>query len=183
MTERPAARKRQSKPAVTTRARAGIEAGIEEARKAAGKALATTRRKGEALIEDTREKSFRAAAETNRLFYEHPVTAVAAAAAAGAVLGIFLPRLTIAGKAGRIAGRAAKLAVATETAQALLVGLKDVAVKNAAGKAASAVSTHIGPRRRKTVAVEDAPALTDADALAVDQTQANEAAFPPPMAE
>jgi len=181
MTERPAARKRQSKPAVTTRARAGIE----EARKTAGKALATTRRKGEALIEDTREKSFRAAAETNRLFYEHPVTAVAAAAAAGAVLGIFLPRLTIAGKAGRIAGRAAKLAVATETAQALLVGLKDAAVKNAAGRAADAVSTHIGPRRGKAVPADDAPALadTDADVLAVDQTRANEAALPPSMTE
>lgn len=157
MTERsPAARKRPGKPAVATRARAGIE----EARKTAGKALATTRRKGEALIDDTREKSFRAAAETNRLFYEHPVTAVAAAAAAGAILGIFLPRIAIAGKASRIAGQAAKLAIASETAQAVLLGLKDArntAVKKAAGKAASAVGTRI-TRRRKLGSVEDNPA-------------------------
>lgn len=155
MTERvPAARTRQSKPAVATRARAGIE----EARKTAGKALATTRRKGEALIGDTREKSFRAAAETNRLFYEHPVAAVAAAAAAGAILGIFLPRIALAGKASRIAGQAAKLAIASETAQAVLLGLKDArntAVKKAAGKAASAVGTHLGTRRRKLGPVED----------------------------
>jgi len=163
MTERaPAARKRPSKPAVAIRARAGIT----EARKTAGKALATTRRKGEALIDDTREKSFRAAAETNRLFYEHPVTAVAAAAAAGAILGIFLPRLALAGKASRIAGQAARLAIASETAQTVLAGLKDArntAVKKAAGKAASAVGTHISARRRKPVPVEDGPAPDDAD--------------------
>jgi len=179
MTERPAARKRQSKPAVTTRARAGIE----EARRTAGKALANTRRKGEALIDDTREKSFRAAAETNRLFYEHPVAAVAAAAAAGAILGIFLPRLAIAGKAGRIAGRAAKLAVATETAQAVLVGLKDAAVKNAAGKAATAMSTHIAPRRRKAALAEETPTSGEAGGRVANQPQSDEAALPPSMAE
>ncbi|OJY60815.1 MAG: hypothetical protein BGP16_06955 [Sphingobium sp. 66-54] len=163
MTERTsAARKRPNKPAVTIRARVGID----EARKTAGKALATTRRKGEALIDDTREKSFRAAAETNRLFYEHPVTAVAAAAAAGAILGIFLPRIALAGKASRIAAQAAKLAIASETAQAVLLGLKDArnsAVKKAAGKAASTVGTRIGTRRRQLDPVDDPSVLNDAE--------------------
>ncbi len=72
--------------------------------------ISATREKGEELIEDTREKSMRAAAETNRLFQEHPITAVAAAAAAGAVLGIFLPRFNILGKAGALAGQAVKAA-------------------------------------------------------------------------
>ncbi len=72
--------------------------------------ISATREKGEELIEDTREKSMRAAAETNRLFQEHPITAVAAAAAAGAVLGIFLPRLHILSKAGTLAGQAVRAA-------------------------------------------------------------------------
>lgn len=73
--------------------------------------IAATREKGEELIDDTREKTYRAAAETNRLFQEHPIAAVAAAAAAGAVLGIFLPRLNVTGPVGRLAGRAMKAAV------------------------------------------------------------------------
>jgi ElaB/YqjD/DUF883 family membrane-anchored ribosome-binding protein len=102
-----------------TRARAGIEAGIEQARQKAGDVIATTREKGEAVIEDTREKSYRAAAETNRLFQEHPIAAVAAAAATGAVLGIFLPRFITSSKAGTLAKNAVKAAATTEVAQAL----------------------------------------------------------------
>jgi len=166
MTERGStARKGPGKPAVATRARAGLD----EARKTAGKALAKTRRKGEALIDDTREKGFRAAAETNRLFYEHSVTAVAAAAAAGAILGIFLPRIALAGKASRIAGQAAKLAIASETAQAVWLGLKDArntAVKTAAGKAASAVGARITTRRSKADAAADRSAPDNAGAPA-----------------
>lgn len=152
----PAERDRPDDEAITDAITDRARAGIDQARKTAGKALAATRRKGEAVIEDTREKGFRAAAETNRLFYEHPVAAVAAAAAAGAIIGIFLPRVAMAGKAGRIAGQAMKLAIASETAQAMWTGLKEtrnVAVKNvagkAAGKAAGAVGAHIGSRRRR----------------------------------
>ncbi|HWJ71429.1 MAG TPA: hypothetical protein VNS79_15400 [Sphingobium sp.] len=141
---------------------ARARAGIDQARLTAGKALAATRRKGEAVIEDTREKGFRAAAETNRLFYEHPVAAVAAAAAAGAVLGIFLPRTALAGKAGRVAGQALKVAVASETAQALWQGLmetRNVALTKAAGKAASAVGDHLGARRQRALPTTAMPAL------------------------
>jgi len=153
---------------ITARARAGID----QARLTASKAIAATRRKGEAMIDDTREKGFRAAAETNRLFHEHPVAAVAAAAAAGAVLGIFLPRTSLTGKAGRAAGRAVKLALASETAQALWLGLMDtrnVALTRAAGEAANAVGEHIGARRRR-VAEEQMPAETEADAPPVADT-------------
>src|SRR5690606_17775685 len=72
------------------------------------------------------------------------------AAAAGAILGIFLPRTTLAGKAGRVAGRALKVAVASETAQAVWLGLmetRNVALTRAAGKAASAVGEHLSTRR------------------------------------
>lgn len=173
----PAERDLPDDEAITVRARAGID----QARKTAGKALAATRRKGEAIVDDTREKGFRAAAETNRLFYEHPVAAVAAAAAAGAIIGIFLPRVAVAGKASRIAGQAMKLAIASETAQAMWTGIKEtrnVAVKNAAGKAVGAVGAHIGSRRRKARAnasaapqpqdtsAQDIPEAPDTDSAA-----------------
>jgi len=93
------------------------EAAISTARKKGGVVISTAREKGEAAIEDTREKTLRAAAETNRLFQEHPITAVAAAVAAGAVLGIFLPRLNVTSKAGKLAGRAIKAAATNEVAQ------------------------------------------------------------------
>ena len=89
--------------------------------------ISNAREKGEELIEETREKTMRAAAETNRLFYEHPIAAVAAAAAAGAVLGIFLPRLNITNRVGKAATRAVKAAVATEAAQMLISGVTESA--------------------------------------------------------
>lgn len=131
---------------VTAKARAGIK----QARRKATDVISATREKGEAVIEDTREKSYRAAAETNRLFQEHPVAAVAAAAAAGAVLAIFLPRVAIAGKATKFAGRAVKAAVASEAAQVLASSLKDTrnaALRSAAGRAASVVGDRIRLRR------------------------------------
>ncbi len=148
-------------------------AGIEQARRTAGKALKATRRKGEEVIDDTREKTYRAAAETNRLFYEHPVAAVAAAAAAGAILGIFLPRVAIAGKAGKLAGRAVKAAVASEAAQMVWSGIRDTrdaAVKGAAGKAASAVGGRITARRARLEKPAPAP---ETDAGEPGQTDKN----------
>lgn len=154
-----------AEPSATTRARS--HAGIDQARRKAGEAIAATRRKGEAMLEDTREKGLRAAAETNRLFYEHPVAAVAAAAAAGAILGIFLPRTMLAAKAGKAAGRALKLAASSEAAQALMLGLtetRNVTLTKAAGKAASAVSGQIGARRRRGAAEKVADSATNAEA-------------------
>jgi ElaB/YqjD/DUF883 family membrane-anchored ribosome-binding protein len=172
----------QTPDAIETPMTARARAGIDQARITAGKAIAATRRKGEAVIEDTREKGFRAAAETSRLFYEHPVAAVAAAAAAGAVLGIFLPRTTLAGKAGRAAGRALKVAAASETAQAVLLGLmetRNVALTRAAGKAASAVGEHLGTRRARG-ATGDVAAETDMSATPItdvpDEPDTNAAA-------
>ncbi|MBO9671693.1 MAG: DUF883 family protein [Sphingobium sp.] len=101
------------------------EAAISTARKKGGAAISTVREKGGAVIEDTREKTARAAAETNRLFQEHPITAVAAAVAAGAVLGIFLPRLNITNRAGKLAGRAIKAAAANEAAQRVWSSVRD----------------------------------------------------------
>ena len=162
---------------------ARARAGIDQARITAGKAIAATRRKGEAVIEDTREKSFRAAAETNRLFHEHPVAAVAAAAAAGAILAIFVPRTVLASKAGRIAGRALKLAATSESAQAAWLGLmetRNVALTRAAGKAASAVGDQLGARWRRNAAGE-LPTETEAATTSVsdavdDEPDANAAA-------
>jgi ElaB/YqjD/DUF883 family membrane-anchored ribosome-binding protein len=101
------------------------EAAISTARKKGSVVLSTAREKGEAAIEDTREKTARAAAETNRLFLEHPITAVAAAVAAGAVFGIFLPRFNVTSKAGKLAGRAIKAAAANEAAQRVWSSVRD----------------------------------------------------------
>lgn len=111
--------------AVIADAREKGEAVIITARKKGGAAISTARVKGEAVVEETREKTMRAAAETNRLFQEHPIAAVAAAAAAGAVLGIFLPRLNITNRAGKIAGRAIKAAAANEAAQRAWSSVRD----------------------------------------------------------
>lgn len=141
-------------------------ASIEQARRTAGKAIDATRRKGEAVIDDTREKTYRAAAETNRLFQEHPVAAVAAAAAVGAVLGIFLPRIAIASRATSLAGKAVKAAAASEIAAAVWSGLKDSgnsATRSAAGKAATAVGERIIRRRPKANAPAELPAPSDED--------------------
>lgn len=116
---------REKGEAVISATREKGEAAISAAREKGGAVISATREKGEAVIEDTREKTLRAAAETNRLFQEHPIAAVAAAAAAGAILGIFLPRLNITGRAGRIAGRAVKAAVASEATQLLVSGVMD----------------------------------------------------------
>ncbi|MBO9576224.1 MAG: DUF883 family protein [Sphingobium sp.] len=110
---------REKGEAAITTARKKSEAAIATAREKSEAAIATAREKSEAVIEDTREKTMRAAAETNRLFQEHPITAVAAAAAAGAVLGIFLPRFNITSRASKAVGQAVKAAVTTEAAQQL----------------------------------------------------------------
>ncbi|HZV58042.1 MAG TPA: hypothetical protein VFF89_10225, partial [Sphingobium sp.] len=86
-------------------------------------------------VSATREKSMRAAAETNRLFQEHPIAAVAAAAAAGAVLGIFLPRFNVTSRVGRFASRAVKAAIATEATQLLVTGVADAAQASTAADA------------------------------------------------
>lgn len=58
---------------------------------------------------------------------EHPIAAAGAAIAAGAVIGMLLPRWTIGAKAsaavGRTATRAAKALATAETARTLLAGL------------------------------------------------------------
>lgn len=130
--------------------RARARAGIEQARRTASGVISATREKGEAVIDDTREKTYRAAAETNRLFQEHPIAAVAAAAAAGAVIGIFLPRIAVAGRAGKVAGQVVKAAVTSEAAQIVAGGLKstrDNALRGAFGVAASVVGDKLLARR------------------------------------
>jgi ElaB/YqjD/DUF883 family membrane-anchored ribosome-binding protein len=106
-------------------ARETARRGIAQARKTATDVITATKEKGEELIDDTREKTFRAAAETNRLFQEHPIAAVAAAAAAGAVIGIFLPRIALASRAGKLAGQAVRAVAASEVAQAALAGISE----------------------------------------------------------
>ncbi|MBT2187721.1 hypothetical protein [Sphingobium nicotianae] len=133
--------------------RATARKGIAKARKTAGGVINATVEKGEAVIDDTREKTYRAAAETNRLFQEHPIAAVAAAAAAGAVIGIFMPRLLIAGRAGKLAGQAIRAAAASEVAQIAISTLGDAqkaALHSGAGKAAAAVGNRLLSRRAKT---------------------------------
>jgi len=137
---------------VTTAVKARTRQGITRARKTATDLVVATREKGEAVMDDTREKTYRAAAETNRMFQEHPIAAVAAAAAAGAVLAIFVPRLAVAGKAGQLAGRAIKAAATSDVTRIVVAGLNDrrkAAMRSAVGKAASTVGDRIRSARAK----------------------------------
>ncbi len=152
------------KPAAVVRATA--RQGIARARKTATNVISATVEAGEAVIDDTREKTYRAAAETNRLFQEHPIAAVAAAAAAGAIIGIFMPRLAVAGKAGRLAGRALKAAAASEAAQLAFSTLGDAqkaALSSTAGKAATAVGGRLLSRRPKPAKPVEPEAVDEAD--------------------
>lgn len=110
---------------------------IGTARTRAGDALAATRAKGEAVVHDAKDKAWRAADETSRIFQAHPVTAVAAAVAAGAVVGIFLPRLSVTRRATALAGRAVKIAATVEAAQSMLARLTE------AGEAARQGVSHL----------------------------------------
>lgn len=140
---KPSAALRQAGAKATAKAKEGLEQGIKQATRTSRKVIAATkekgeavistaREKGEAVIDDTREKSMRAAAETNRLFQEHPIAAVAAAAAAGAIVGIFLPRLAITSRVGKIAGNAIKAAATSEASQRLWSSVRDA--KDKTGK-------------------------------------------------
>jgi|GEM_PF-2330506 len=140
-------------------------AGLRQVGRQAGEVIATVREKGEAVIENTREKTYRAAAETNRLFQEHPIAAVAAAAAAGAVIAIFVPQLAVMGKAGAMAGKAGDVArkavrsaPAREAAQVVLAGFgrkEKATVRRAVGKAAIAVGDRVRARRSRKGVVDD----------------------------
>lgn len=146
-----------------TAVRDKTQAGIRKAGRKAGTVLTSAREKGEAVIDDTKEKGYRAAAETGRLFQEHPVAAVAAAVAAGAVLAIFMPRLAIAGRAAQLAKSAAKAAIASETAQAVIGNLKDsrdAALRTATGAAGLAMGERMFPRHE---AMDDTALESEAD--------------------
>lgn len=127
-------------------------------------ALTVAGDKGREIIADTREKSFRAAHETNRIFQEHPIAAVAAATAAGAILAIFLPKIAVASQAGAAASKvrsaaqqAARSKVAINAAQMVMatVTRQDKAsIGRAVGKAAQAVSDRVQSRRSKKSSAE-----------------------------
>jgi ElaB/YqjD/DUF883 family membrane-anchored ribosome-binding protein len=120
---------------------------IDTARSAAGDALASTRAKGGAVVDDAREKAYRAADETNRIFQEHPITAVAAAVAAGAVIGIFMPRLYLTAKASGIAGRAIKIAATAEAAQTMISRLTSAGEAMRSGMTQAATVTPVKAKR------------------------------------
>jgi len=143
--------------------------GVAKARKAATGVIEDVIEKGEELIDETREKTYRAAAETNRLFQEHPIAAVAAAAAAGAVIGIFMPRFMVASRAGKLATSAVKAVAAGEVAQMALSGLSD-----GPKKAMRDVGERLLSRREK--AEEPAPVDTPTDAPATAPVDAEDAA-------
>lgn len=128
---------------------------IDSARAKAGETIEATKAKGEAAVSDVKDKAYRAADETNRIFQEHPITAVAAAVAAGAVAGIFLPRLHVTRRATALAGRAMKVAATAEAAQALLTRLTEAgqAVRDGVSHAAGEVPAQA---RRAARAVKEA---------------------------
>ncbi|MCW2338376.1 ElaB/YqjD/DUF883 family membrane-anchored ribosome-binding protein [Sphingobium sp. B2D3A] len=122
---------------------------LDQVKDKVGSTLATVRERGEDVVADTREKAYRAANETNRMFQEHPIAAVAAAAAAGAVIAIFLPKLAIgsaADKAGRAAQRAVRNSGVRQAAQTMFANLaktEKAALQTAAVEAARLIGKRI----------------------------------------
>lgn len=98
--------------------------------KAAGKArnlVKATQEQAEAVAGGARDNAYRAADKANSLLTEHPLAAAAAVAAAGAVIGMMLPRWRIGSKVGMAVGttarNAAKALAMAETAKSLMSGL------------------------------------------------------------
>lgn len=120
-----------------------LRSATKRTREGVNEIVTATRRKSGDVVEDAREKGYRAAGEANRLFHEHPVATIAAAAAVGAAIGIFMPRLKLASRGAQLASRAAGLAATAETARAVLAGLNgagEVARKAASKSADTALS-------------------------------------------
>ena len=99
---------------------------LETARQKAGDLVATTRKRGSATIDDTREQAQRAARETSRLIQDNPIATIAMAAATGAVFGALLPQIGLAAGAGKVARGAARTVRKGGPAQLLLSGLRDI---------------------------------------------------------
>jgi ElaB/YqjD/DUF883 family membrane-anchored ribosome-binding protein len=65
---------------------------IDSAREVAGDYLGTGREKVSAAYADARERTYRVAGRANEIVQEHPLTAAAAAVAAGAVIAALFPK-------------------------------------------------------------------------------------------
>lgn len=147
-----------------TEGKDGVAKAQNSVRQKVDSAIAVVRDKSDEIIADTREKSFRAANETTRIFQEHPIAAVAAAAAAGAVLAIFIPKFAVASQAGAAAskvGLAAKQAASSKIARnAAQIVLATVA-KNDVGAVAEAVSKATQTVTKRVRAVRSKAGNTD----------------------
>lgn len=106
------------------------EPGSSPVTKAADKArdlVNATKARTSEVAADARDGAYRAADKANSLLTEHPLAAAAAAVAAGAVIGMFLPRWSATARIGATVGttarRAAKAIATAETAKALMAGL------------------------------------------------------------
>lgn len=120
--------------------------------------MTATRRKSGDVIGDAREKSYRAAGEANRIFQDHPVATIAAAAAVGAAIGIFMPRLKLASRGAQLVSRAVGLAATAETARAVLSGLNG-AGEAARKAAAESADTALSAAQRGAKAARSAAAI------------------------
>lgn len=99
---------------------------LDTARHKAGDLIATTRERGSATIDDTREQAQRAAQETSRVIQDNPIATIAMAAAAGAVFGALLPQIGLVSAAGKVARGAARTVRKGGPAQLVLSGLRDI---------------------------------------------------------
>lgn len=106
------------------------EADASPVAKAADKArdmVRATKARTEEVAADARNGAYRAADKATTLLTEHPLAAAAAAVAAGAAIGMLLPRWRAGARIGlavaTTARNAARTVAAAETAKALLSGL------------------------------------------------------------
>ncbi len=143
-----------------------LKSATKRTRDGVNEIVTATRRRSGDVVEDAREKGYRAAGEANRLFHEHPVATIAAAAAVGAAIGIFMPRLKLASRGAQLVSRAAGLAATAETARAVLAGINgagEVARKAASRSADTALSAaQRGAKVARSAAVIGAEAAKSA---------------------
>jgi len=100
---------------------------VEETSERARNLVKETKARTEEVAGAARDGAYRAADTANSLLTEHPMVATAAAAAAGAVIGMLLPRWRLGFKMGSAVGTATRSAVKViaiaDTAKMLMSGL------------------------------------------------------------
>jgi ElaB/YqjD/DUF883 family membrane-anchored ribosome-binding protein len=145
------------------------EGAVAKAKARASQAIGQGREKAGQVVLNAKETSYRAADAANRLLNEHPIATAAAAAAAGALIGLMLPRARVAHRIGKTASRAARFVAAAETTRTVLASLAGTA--QAARKGARDLADSAVGQVGEVAASKPVRRLRKTAAHAVDQAR------------